>query len=225
MSVPTKLAGPVICVPYPVEARLTPASRHAVVTVGEEFALIGVASNRHDFFAYRYLSIFTFPVMLLPLPVTISPNLAVEESLDSSVKLSLVVMAELVTLPYKSADEINNVSFNVGAIVMPLEFAFMRVEIFLPTNQLPAKFWAMPDVPFISTIPTLAFINPPVLFNMPAPLMVIFVLAISKVPCFKRFIPFTSWLVAMVTDVGLSIVKSLQVVDKPLPVICVTRPL
>ena len=163
--------------------------------------------------------------MLLPLPVTISPNLAVEVSLDNSVKLSLVVMAELVTLPYKSADEINRVSFNVGAMVIPVKLAFTSVEMFLPTNQLPAKFWAVPDVPFISTIPTLAFIKPPVLFNIPVPLTVIFVLPISKVPCFNRFMPFTSWSVAIVTLVGLSIVKSLQVVDKPLPVICVTRPL
>ena len=101
-------------------------------------------------------------------------------------------MAELVTLPYNNADEINNVSFSVGAIIIPEVLALMRVEIFLPTNQLPAKLWAVPDVPFISTIPTFAFIKPPVLFKVPVPLIVIFVLPISKVPCFNKLIPSTS---------------------------------
>ena len=96
-STPTKLAGPVIRVPYPLLVSGAPLSLHESVTVGAVAFTTGAASNLHDFLAGIKRSIITFPMMLLP--DTMLPNLAVAVSLESSVTLSFVVMLELATLP------------------------------------------------------------------------------------------------------------------------------
>ena len=210
-------------VPYPLLVSGAPPSLHELVTDGAVAFNTGAASSLQDLRAGKKRSIFTLPTMLLP--DTIVPKPAVALSLESKVRLSFVVMAELVTAPYKSALAINNVSAGTGATLIPVVFALISDEIVLFKNQFPDKFCTKPDVPLISTIPRFAFILPTILFNVPVPLCVILVEPISKVPCFKLSTPFTVWLVAMVTIVGLSVVRSFTVVGNPPPVTWFKTPL